>query len=231
MGAQCKVMSVTVMGVALALALGLTACGEDAGDPPVASTPGVIVGASVVRFEPGEGAGFGQDRLPGVVLGLPKGKGNLAGGLDVLSLGVGGEIVIELSTPAVDGPGADLVVFENPFWPNGASTKVFAELAEVSVSEDGERWHVFSCVPDAAVEPGRWPGCAGWTPTQAFTQEQLETGEVALSAEALGGDAFDLADLGVERVRFVRVRDLSTQGVAPSAGFDLDAVVALHTER
>lgn len=213
------------------LALALAACGEDAGDPPVASEPGLVSGASIVRFEPGDGAGFGQEQLPGVVLGLPKGKGNLAGGLDVLSLGVGGEIVIELAAPVVDGTGADLLVFENPFWPNGDAEIVFAELAEVSVSEDGEQWHVFPCRPDAPVSPGRWPGCAGWTPTQAFTQEQLDAGEVALTPEALGGDAFDLADLGVERVRFVRVRDLSTQGIAPSAGFDLDAVMGLHTAR
>lgn len=211
------------------LCLGVVACGED--DPPVPAPPTARAAVAVSGYTPGAGAGFGQERMPEVVLGLPQGKGNLAGGLDVLSLGVGGEVVLEFPTHIIDGPGADLLVFENPFWPGGDATKVFAELAEVAVSADGETWLTFPCAPEAPESPGRWPGCAGWTPTRAFTQAQLDAGEVPLTHEALGGDAFDLADLGVERVRFVRVRDRSTEGVAPSAGFDLDAVVALHTER
>ena len=44
-----------------------------------------------------------------------------------------------------------------------------------------------------------------------------------------GGDAFDLAELGVSSARFVRIRDGGTghySGV--SGGFDLDAIAAVH---
>jgi hypothetical protein len=44
----------------------------------------------------------------------------------------------------------------------------------------------------------------------------------------VGGDGFDFADLGVDEVRYVRIRDLSTEGAPPSAGFDLDAVGGVH---
>jgi hypothetical protein len=44
-----------------------------------------------------------------------------------------------------------------------------------------------------------------------------------------GGDAFDLATVGLRRARFVRIRDLQTHGpTAPAAGFDLDAIAVLH---
>ncbi|HEY1087459.1 MAG TPA: cell surface protein, partial [Archangium sp.] len=46
----------------------------------------------VVRFTPGPGAGFGQDKLPDVVLGPPSGLGDSQGSLDVLALGKGGVI-------------------------------------------------------------------------------------------------------------------------------------------
>ena len=50
--------------------------------------------SELISFEPGPGAGFGQDQLPGIVLGPPDGRGPDAGGLDVLSLGQGGTIVL-----------------------------------------------------------------------------------------------------------------------------------------
>ena len=48
----------------------------------------------VVSYEPGEGAGFGQDQYPDIVYGPPLGAGENAGSLDVLSLGEGGTIVL-----------------------------------------------------------------------------------------------------------------------------------------
>ncbi len=101
--------------------------------------------SSVESFSPGGGAGFNRDKLPGLVLGPPQGAGTGQGSLDVLSLGSGGEIVLGFGARSiVDGPGADLLVFENPFWPDGNARDVFAELGEVSVSEDGETWHAFT---------------------------------------------------------------------------------------
>ncbi len=180
--------------------------------------------AEVVRFTPGDGAGYGQDDVERAVLGAPSGLGELAGSLNVLSLGVGGEIVLGFEEAIEDGPGVDFVVFENPFWVQGDKERVFAELGEVAVSEDGEEWSVFSCAPDAP-EPGpAWPGCAGWTPTTSFELGEEE----ALVWEESGGDGFDLEAVGLQRVKYVRIRDLSESGDAPTAGFDLDAVGAIR---
>ena len=191
---------------------GLAACGDDSAglELPYATT--------VVRFEAGAGAGFGQLDLPDVVLGPPSGLGRTVGSLDVLSLGVGGHIILGFDEPIVDGPGHDFVVFENPFYVDDDPEQVFAELGAVSVSPDGEEWYAFSCAPSNG--SFEWPGCAGWRPTLVYDPSDLQP----LEPDRTGGDPFDLADLGLDEVRFVRVDDLSTDGEAPSAGFDLDAV-------
>lgn len=179
----------------------------------------------VVSYTPGAGAGFGQDDFPDVVLGPARASGPDAGAVDVLSLGVGGEIVLGFGERViVDGPGADFVVFENAFRIGGDETKIWFELGEVAVSEDGVTWQAFACDSAATVMP--YTGCAGWTPAQAFEACAL----VPLDAGMTGGDAFDLATVGVTRAQYVRVRDLATTGVAPSAGFDLDAVGLVHWE-
>ena len=53
--------------------------------------------------------------------------------------GNGGSVVLAFAHNAiVDGPGDDFVVFENAFFVDGDESQVFAELAEVAISEDGE---------------------------------------------------------------------------------------------
>ncbi|MGD8861606.1 MAG: cell surface protein [Myxococcales bacterium] len=181
----------------------------------------------VVEFAPGEHAGYGQSDFPDVVLGAPGGLGTSAGALDVLSLGVGGEIVLGFGERViVDGQGPDFVVFENAFWPGDDPAAVFAEPGEVAVSEDGERWSTFPCDTSTEAELGRYPGCAGWSPTQQFDPFAW----VPLDPKRTGGDAFDLADVGVGRARYVRIRDLSEAGDGTSAGFDLDAVGVIHAD-
>ena len=217
-----------VLGGTLVLAatsaLGCSGSSDDAAGTP---SPELPYASSVVSFEPGDGAGFGEDELPKVVLGPPSGKGTGAGSLDVLSLGKGGSIVLGFEPFAiVDGDGADLVVFENPFWPDGDAAAVYAEPGEVSVSEDGASWFTFTC--DAKGDgAGRFPGCAGVTPTEKYAARTL----VPLDPALTGGDAFDLTELGLERVRFVKIRDVAGAGSVPSAGFDLDAVGIVHAER
>ena len=182
---------------------------------------------SVESFEPGTGAGFNQSKLPDVVLGPPGGVVKGGGSLDVLSLGAGGVIVLGFGDKAVaDGPGPDLVVFENPFWPGDDPTHVYAELGEVSVSDDGVTWQTFPCdtVGDGQ---GNFSGCAGVTPTLKYDPVAL----VPLDPEQTGGDAFDLADLGLSSARFVRIRDLETlEPAGTSSGFDLDAVGLVNVE-
>ncbi len=174
----------------------------------------------VVSFEPGLGAGFGAADMPNAVLGPPNGKGVTSASLEVVSLGVGGEIILGFGGRViVDGPGDDLIVFENPFWASSNPEAVWAELGEVSVSADGETWHTWECDTEE-VGVATWPGCAGWSPTLKYDACEL----LALDPEITGGDAFDLEDLGLTEARFVKIHDLAVDGAAPSAGFDLDAV-------
>jgi hypothetical protein len=162
--------------------------------------------------------------MPNIVLGPPMPGGEQQGSVDVLSLGLGGEVVLGLGGGRwfVDGPGVDLVVFENAFRYGSGGAKVFGEPAEVSVSEDGDAWRSFGC--EAAAPEPPWGGCAGQAPARVF-----DTSSAELWHEDSGGDGFDLEVLGVERARYVRVRDRSTgEAVAPTAGFDLDAVGAVY---
>lgn len=175
---------------------------------------------SVESFTPGEGAGFGADQLPEVVLGPPEGGGAAAGSLDVLTLGRGGEIVLQMDRPVVDGVGADFIVFENAFQIAG-SDKRYEELGEVSVSADGITWTSFPCDPPTGIVDR----CAGRTPVLATSTNGVSLVDPA----AAGGDAFDLAELGLARITHVRIRD--KEAGAPGAnGFDLDAVVSIHHE-
>ena len=172
----------------------------------------------LVEFSPGPGSGFGAERLPVVVLGPPQGHGVGRGSMDVLSLGRGGQIVLGFAPrQIVDGPGDDLIVFENAFWANDHPNSVFSEGGLVEVSDDGQTWHAFACEPDISAQ-----GCAGFSPTLSFDPQ------AELSPEVCGGDSFDLGDLGLQRVRYLRITDLSHSGESPSAGFDLDAVGLIH---
>lgn len=175
--------------------------------------------ARVVSFDPGAGAGFGQSVMPEVVLGAPRGAGDANGSFHVASLGVNGEIVLELGAYAIDCAGPDLVIFENAF---ALGEQTYAELAEVSVSVNGEDWFTFPCDPTSS-----WPheGCAGVG--AVYSNEDDADSPQARDPGVSGGDAFDLADVGLPRARFVRVRDLNVvngPSSPPSMGFDLDAV-------
>ena len=173
----------------------------------------------VIDLQTGPGSGFGLSRLPYIVLGPPQGGGEFNGSSHVLSLGRGGQITLGFSPRAcVDGPGADFVVFENPFRVSGDAQETFQELGAVSVSEDGETWFEFACSPGTAGEAQ--PGCAGWSPVLINGLEE----STPLNPETSGGEAFDLEDLGLERIHYLRIRDLSEIGDTPTAGFDLDSV-------
>jgi len=175
----------------------------------------------VVSFTKGDGPTTGQAQLPGIVLGPPKGAGAKSGSLDVATLGNGGTITLSFDPSAiVDGPGPDFIVFENPFDINGDPKQPFAELGTVEVSEDGVTFHAFECT--ATAYP--YGSCAGWHPVFA----NAETNHIDPTDPAVaGGDAFDLADLGLKEARFVRITDRpDQQGIAGT--FDLDAVSIVH---
>lgn len=171
----------------------------------------------VEAFEPAEGVSFGHDMMPAVVLGAPQGGGETTGGTHVASLGCGGSITLHFSEPwPIDRPGPDLVVFENAFF---AGSTPFVEPAEVLVSDDGVQWHAFECTLTGD-DP---EGCAGRSPVAA-------TG-AGFDPALAGGDAFDLADVGLAEAQYVRLVDRTAEYYGDSVwcqgsagGFDLDAV-------
>jgi hypothetical protein len=178
----------------------------------------------VVSFEPGACAGFGKERFPDIVLGPPEGGGALFGGVDVLSLGAQGSITLSFEqNPIVDGPGVDFVVFENAFYAGGVVTEPYADPAEVSVSADGVAWTIFPCV--ASKYP--YGACTGWTPVYSASNNGIR----ATDRERAGGEAFDIAQLGLNEVHFVRIVDKGSRPCTPGEttnGFDLDAIASLH---
>lgn len=197
---------------------------------PAPAQTGADRGAdSVVAFHPGEGAGYGATYFPSNVLGLPDTTGReevpAIDPRQVLGLGLGGEIVLRFARhPIVDGPGPDFTIFENPFYYTiGASRRLYAEPGEVSVSRDGVTFIPFP------FDSTTLHGCAGVTPTNGDRNPADPT--------VSGGDGFDLHDLGIDTVRYVRIRDVTPMIRNNTAspfwdptlnGFDLDAVVCLN---
>jgi hypothetical protein len=178
----------------------------------------------VRAFEPGTQAGFGAGELPRIVRGAPEGLGLAAGSTHVVSLGGGGQIVVSFDDNAVvDGEGDDLVIYENAFL---SGTLVFAELAFVEVSADGKAWVAFP------YDAQTWEGLAGREPVLANSINGLDPLD-----PASGGDRYDLADVGLEFVRFVRITDAGETIDDPGnhsfagtkGGFDLDAAAAIHS--
>ncbi len=181
----------------------------------------------VVTCKVGEGGGYGEKMLPKIVLGAPHGGGKLQAGTDVLSLGKGGSIVLEfVDNEVYDGPGPDLLVFENAFLqdPGDDPNLGFFELAKVDVSLDGKEWKSFQYNTTTR------EGCAGYHPVHANSDTPDGRDIPPTDPEKAGGDPFDLADVGLEVVRFIRITDLdNAAGEKGTAGFDLDAVGAVHS--
>lgn len=182
----------------------------------------------IVRFTPGAHAGFGQDQLPQIVLGPPVGFGALQGSTHTLSLGDGGSVVVRFDEPAIcDGPGADFIVFENAFFAGSLEGPLFIEAGIVAVSDDGIHFVEF---PYDAMT---FAGLAGRTPVYSAPGNGIDP----LDPTVAGGDAFDLADIGLTAIRFIRITDPGAaipdpgNRVVPgnSGGFDLDAIAAIHT--
>jgi hypothetical protein len=198
--------------------------GTDGGGEEGPSVEELPYARSVIAFEPGDGAGYGEQDLPGVVLGPPGSEGTEQGSKQVLSLGDGGIIEVGFGPRRIDnGPGADFIVFENPFYVGGDASNPYQELGRVEVSKTGETWHEFPCDPDAGVT-GTYPGCAGWRPVNSYDPYSVRPPV----PDETGGDPFDLETVGLESASYVRVVSISDRGTAPKIGFDLDAVGIVH---
>jgi hypothetical protein len=218
------------------------------GDPYADSVASYAVGAS--------GGYPGTGFLPGVVTGPPEGSGLFQGGLDVFSLGFGGQITLRFDDNViVDGDGDDFTVFENAFLAfNGATLTIerpFADPAIVSVSQDGVTWFAFPC--SLTTNPAQgvfYPGCAGVYPVLSNANDAA-TPHAAIATQGTiadligaplmpppapggaGGDSFDLAAVGLGWARYVRVTDANHATGDPfgpnNAGADVDAVAAIHS--
>ena len=186
-----------------------------------AERTGQFAGA-VEDYQPAAGATFGADQLPDVVLGPPEGGGEHVGSLDVVSLGCGGSIVLRFDPPIRNRPdGPDFLVFENPVVTSAGG--VFAEPGLVGVSSDGVTFVDFPCAPEESPPEG----CAGVAPVLSNGSNLFDPTDPA----AAGGDPYDLEDLGLSEVSYVRIIDRSDASPeasvwcgGASAGFDLDAV-------
>jgi hypothetical protein len=201
----------------------------------------------VVAYTVGTGGGAGQSGLPAVVFGPPRGGGAFEGATDTVTLGLGGTISLAFDDNViVDASGPDLLVFENAFLPTGLTTlPPFAEPGMVEVSGDGSDWHAFPCALTASPY---YAGCAGVYPVFANAEDPGASSPLVPSTTPIaelvgvpvadfvppagaGGDAFDLADVGLFAARFVRITASPTTapGLMGLSGFDLDALAAVHS--
>ncbi len=193
----------------------------------------------VIDVHFGEDAGFGQANFPDVVLGPPKGAGMGSGSLDVLSLGVGGTITLGFGQGRciLDRQGDDVTVLENVFLIAGNPTDRFIETARVAVSQDGDTFIEFptrvdetrTCTPDHTEhcgDPERYQGFAG-----------IEPAVPGPTPDDVGGDRFDLEQVGLRWARYVRITDTAGDPLDAGdafgtgygkAGFDLDAVGVIN---
>jgi len=188
--------------------------------------------AAVEALELGAGSDDPELRDPARALGPAEGTA-----LDAVSLGEGGTITLRFEPPLADGDGPDLAVFENGF------SASFLELGIVEVSSDGVHFVRFDCAS------------LGTAPVGPFgTLDTAQLAGLAGKYEQGYGTPFDLATLrarpevqvgvlDLDRVMLVRVVDVQGDGsitdsfghpiydphpTAQTAGFDLDAVAALH---
>lgn len=131
----------------------------------------------------------------------------------ILSLGNGGEVLLQVAQNGylLDGPGFDFALFENALTID-RSLNIWQEFAAVGVSDSSnpESFRWFQCDPQNSV----LIGCLGSVPT------------------AQGGDRFDLAELGLKKIRYIWIKDLGISKNLPSRwpteGCDLDAVRLYH---
>ncbi len=190
---------------------------------------------TVYSFKPGTGQDSGQmpEYFPKNIFGLPSTNASYelpeASPEQLLSLGMGGEIVVGIKNyKIINDDGPDFTIFENPFF-NPVTKKIFAEPAKVSVSQDGVNFIEF---PFNATS---LHGLAGKTPTEGKQDPY--------NPQLSGGDSYDLSDLGLDFITHIKITDVTKiienlnsenlyyQPAFILTGFDLDAIVALHTQK
>jgi len=132
-----------------------------------------------------------------------RGGGETMGSTDVYSLDYTNRPYVTLrwsGRRVTNGPGVDLVVFENAFRVSASADDYFMDPIVVAVSLDGQRWvelphHYLAHDPStysARIED--WMGFAGVTPVIVND----DTNRMSWLDPRAGGDAFDLDELAAD---------------------------------
>jgi hypothetical protein len=173
-----------------------------------------------------------------LALGGPRGGGNAVQSVNTTNLGVSGQLTLGFDDPA--GPtrraianqaGADFIVFENPIYAGGDTTKSFAELMLVEVSSNGTDFARFQVQSKTAapvgafgtINPADVTGFAGVRPVFANTDPVNGNTIDPFDPTVAGGDAFDLSLLAnnslvtsgavnLNEIRYVRLIDVKGDG-------------------
>jgi hypothetical protein len=216
----------------------------------------------VISYAPGSGAAPGH-RSPQSALGEPARMTGYPGSLEtvtpfqpayrpdqVVSIGAGGSLTLELGSPATDDPGhrfgIDLIVYGNAFFTDliaGTGTPLMCagEGGRIEVSADGVQWML---VPERLadgplptmgwMDAGPYDTSEGQVPTDvlratdpAITEQSLEglsyADVVAAYDGGAGGVGVDLASTGLAWARFVRISHAAGQPGSP----EIDAVAVV----
>ncbi len=158
---------------------------------------------------------------PGNALGKAEGTS-----FDIVSLGRSGSIILTFGAFILNKKGYDFAVFENSF------NDSFLELAWVEVSVDGENYVRF---PNHSLTASPVSGAGFVDPEKIYGY----AGKYMMGY----GTPFDLDEVGLDSVYYVKIIDIPGDGSAKdtagnaiydpypttgSAGFDLDAVGIAH---
>lgn len=184
---------------------------------------------TVYSFTPGTGQNSGQDAkyFPANIFGLPSTIGGRSVPVvtpdQVCSIGLNGVLIVGFKNGMLlDREGPDFTIFENAFY-HASLGRIYAEPAAIAVSRDGVTFVEFP------FDSLSLAGCAGVNPTYGDADP--------CTPPASGGDSFDLATIGMDSVRYIRIRDVTSIVKDNRAhplwdptlsGFDLDAVLGLH---
>lgn len=183
---------------------------------------------TVYSFKPGTGQNLGQDTayFPKNIFGLPYLEADSLvpanGQEDVLSLGMGGEIILGFKNKVLlDVSGDDFFIYENVL-KNPLTDALFKEPAIISVSQDGTNYYTF------LYDSLSLDGCAGTKPTLTKGKDY--------NPYTCGGNGFDFKKLGLDYIKYIKIKDF-TEYIAkipnhPNydpilSGFDLDAIVGI----
>lgn len=223
---------------------------------------------AVKVFRPLAAGGHGSGFVPLNVTGPPDGRGTYAPASaagEVLSLhardaefslpleSAGGSVVLSFEDNIIElGPGEDFTVFENVFFINGDPNQRFMEPAIVSVALFEGEWFRFpiDVVPPAG--PSSTPvEMDPFYYNRGFAGRNATTGSDPTDPAQSGGDAFDVNELGISGltwIRYIRIQSTGHQSIRDdfggdpvrhlemfdsisgegSSGFDLDAVSAVN---